>query len=308
MAITASPGHPQHSGVLIPEVWSGKLLVEFYKATCFNHIANHDYEGEISNMGDKVKIRTTPHAQVLDYQKGQTLLKQRLQSSVVELDIDQAKYINLAVEDVDRLQSDIDFITDWADSASLDLRIKIDRSVLQGIVPDAHADNKGASAGADSQNIDLGSSGAPFEQTRANIIDTIIDAGTVLDEKDVPIEDRFIVAPPWWVSMIQKSDLKDASLSGDARSMQRTGVIGEINNFTIFRSRNLLTTADSGDTVTSVLFGQKSALTFAAQVTKTQGPIDSQDSFEQFYRILTVFGYKVIKSEALGELYAVNAG
>ena len=304
--IAVSPGHPQHSGVLIPEIWSGKLLVEFYNATCFNHIANHDYEGEISQMGDKVKIRTTPHAQVMDYQKGQKLVPQRLESSVVELDIDKAKYIMLAVEDVDRAQADIDFITDWADGASLDLKIQIDKTILQGIVPSAHGKNKGNSAGADSGDIALGAAGSPFETTRANVVDSIIDMGTVLDEQNVPAEDRFIVAPPWWISMIQKSELKDASLSGDDRSMARTGVVGNLNGFTILRSRQLLTTADSGDKVNSVLFGQNSALTFAAQVTKVQGPIVSQDSFEEFYRILTVYGYKVIKSEALGELYTVK--
>jgi len=61
------------TGKFIPEIWAGKLIEKFYDATVFGEIANTDYEGEISGMGDNVVIRTTPSIVINDYKIGQTL-------------------------------------------------------------------------------------------------------------------------------------------------------------------------------------------------------------------------------------------
>jgi len=54
MAYATSPGHPQYTGNFIPEIWSGKLIENFYDATVLAAISNTDYEGEIRSMGDTV--------------------------------------------------------------------------------------------------------------------------------------------------------------------------------------------------------------------------------------------------------------
>ena len=117
MGLTAADGHPQQTGVLTPEIWSTKLLVKFYKATTYGAIANTDYETEVANYGDQVKIRTTPDITIHDYSKGQSLQTSRPQSNVVTLTIDKAKYWNFLVEDVDHFQSDIDYMEDWTQEA-----------------------------------------------------------------------------------------------------------------------------------------------------------------------------------------------
>ena len=74
MPLGNAPGYPQHSGTVVPNViWAGKLLVKFYQATVLAAISNTDFEGEISEMGDKVTIRTTPTIIIRDYVKGQQL-------------------------------------------------------------------------------------------------------------------------------------------------------------------------------------------------------------------------------------------
>lgn len=305
--LAAAPGHPQASGNLTPNAtWSGTLIEEFFKNTVFGLIANTDHEDEIRQFGDTVNIRTTPRIPTHDYEKGQKLATDRPSVSVVQMLIEYGKYFNIAVEDVDSFQSDLDYVPDWLQSAAMSLRVDIDASVVQGIPTDAHAYNKGATAGKESLDIDLGDTGAPVETTEANIISQIINMGLVLDEQQVPDEDRYIVAPPWWIAKIKGSDLKDASLTGDSATILRAGAIGGYNGFTIFKSSNLLTQTDSGSKVTNVLFGQKSALTFAAQITKTQGPIQIPDEFGEYYRSLAVYGFKVQKPEALGRLYTIK--
>ena len=60
--------NPAYSGTFIPELWSGKMLEKFYSATVLAAISNTDYEGEISEKGDKVIIRQTPTITIRDYE------------------------------------------------------------------------------------------------------------------------------------------------------------------------------------------------------------------------------------------------
>jgi len=73
MAYPNAAGRPQYSGNFIPEIWSGKLIENFYDATVLAAISNTDYEGEIRQYGDTVNIRTTPEITIRTYTKGQTL-------------------------------------------------------------------------------------------------------------------------------------------------------------------------------------------------------------------------------------------
>ena len=68
-----SPGHPVYTGTFIPEIWSGKIIENFYDSTVLTSISNTNYEGEIKSFGDTVNIRTTPTITVRTYTKGQVL-------------------------------------------------------------------------------------------------------------------------------------------------------------------------------------------------------------------------------------------
>ena len=70
MSFPVASGRPNYSGNFIPEIWSGKLIQNFYDATVLSAIANTDYEGEIRRMGDTVNIRTTPEITIRSYVKG----------------------------------------------------------------------------------------------------------------------------------------------------------------------------------------------------------------------------------------------
>jgi hypothetical protein len=304
MTFPVDTGVPTHAGTMIPEVWAGKLLVKFYEATVFGEIANTDYEGEIKGQGDTVHIRTTPDITISTYVKGQKLVHQQPEPNVVDLLIDKGEYWSFIAQYVDKAQADYDFVNDWTSDASSQMKIKIDSGILGDIYADAHAGNKGATAGAKSGSVDLGTTGASIALTKANVLDYIVDMGTVLDEQNAPEEGRWLVMPPWACGMIKKSELHDASISGDGTSMLRNGRIGMIDRFTIYRSNQLATTVDGADTPTNMVFGHKSGLTFASQLTENEGPMKHPDYFGDYYRGLQVFGYKVAKAESVGHFYA----
>jgi hypothetical protein len=307
MPVSAATGYPQYSdsaaGNFIPEVWSSTILVKFYEATCLAEICNTDYEGEIKNKGDKVIIRTTPDITIGDYEKGMTLSLQHPESPNKELEIDKAKWFAFAIDEIDKYQSDLNLLNDWADDAGQQMSIVIERDdVFANIYADAHASNKGNSAGAISGGISLGTTGTPVALTKADILDKIVDCRVVLDEQDVPRTDRWGIIPAWMAGMILKSDLKDASLAGDGTSILRNGRLGIIAGFVLYES-NLLTTATDGSyTCYHSMFGQKKALSWASQFTKTEH-IKPSLSFEEGIKGLNVYGYEVLKTEALIDLY-----
>lgn len=315
MALATASGYPQHSGILVPKIWSSKTLVKFYEATVLAAIANTEYEGEIKDVGDTVEIRTTPTINIKKYVKGADLTYENPQPDTVTLNIDKANYFGFLVEDVDKHQADYNFQDDWARDASEQMKIVIEGGKtsegITGVLPDIYADaaaaNKGATAGKLSSGYNLGVTGAPLAMNKTNILDVIINCGTVLDEQNVPEEGRWIVLPAWACGMIKKSDLKDASLSGDTTSIMRNGRIGMIDRFEVFNSNLLGLTVDGATTVTNSIFGHKSALTFASQITRMEDLGRSQSTFGNLYRGLNVYGYEVIKPEALGHLYAYRA-
>ena len=186
----------------------------------------------------------------------------------------------------------------WSKDASERMKIKIDQRVLTDLLPDVSANNKGTTAGAISGNIDLGVAGTPEALTKTNVIDKIVDMGTVLDEANAPEGDRFLVIPAKMAGLIKQSDLKDASITGDTTSPLRNGRLGMIDRFTVFVSHNLKKT--SGGEF-SVIGGHKMGFTFASQMTNME-TIRSETTFGNIIRGLQVYGYKVTKPEALATM------
>lgn len=311
-ANVTTPAHgtynPTRTGVTIPQLWSGKLLVKFYEASVVPAISNTEYEGEIKGQGDTVNIRNTPTILVKDYTKGLDLEIENPQPVITTLEISYGKYWAWLDEDVDSHQTDYDHVEDWTRDASEQVKIAVDTTVLAAMPATAGTDNFGATAGAISGAIDLGTTGTTGDNaavlSKTTILDTIVDCGTVLDEQNIPESDRWMILPAWACGMIKKSDLKDASLSGDQTSIMRNGRIGMIDRFEIYRSNLLPTTTETAAVVTSCMFGHRSAVTFAGNFTKNE-TVRSTKTFGDIHRGLKVYGWKTIKAEGLGHLYAI---
>lgn len=310
MALPIAPGHPDFSSTgtskLIPQIWSSKLVPKFYRTTVFGEITNTDYEGEIKKVGDKVIIRTVPDTTIRDYQKGQALVYDAYESANVELTIDFGKYWGFGCEDVDKAQADIDFVSKWSDDSSQRLKIAIDSHILNAVDADADSSNKGITAGAISAGYNLGTTGSAIALDKTNVLDYIVDCNSVLTEQDIPEQGRYIVIPGWMANLIKKSDLKDASLTGDGVSVLRNGKIGMIDNFTLYVSNNYTAVSDGGNSCYNVLFGHPGAITFAATLSKVEN-LRNPQGFGDLIRGLFVYGYETLVPKMLGVLYCRKA-
>lgn len=302
MSYPVSPGRPNYSGNFIPEIWSGKLIENFYDATVLAAISNTDYEGEIRQYGDTVNIRTTPEITIRDYVKGQTLTVENPDKPKLQLLIDKGEYFACVEDDIDKVQSDIVLMDTWSKDASERMKIKIDQRVLTDILPGIGAFNKGLTAGEQSASFNLGTTASPLTVTKdgasstTSVVDLLVDLGTVLDEANAPEAGRFVVIPAKMAGLIKKSELKDASLTGDSMSIVRNGRLGMVDRFTIYVSHNL--NVSSGKY--SIIAGHKMGFTFASQMTNME-TIRSESTFGNIIRGLQVYGYKVVKGEALAQ-------
>src|SRR5215472_17011129 len=95
----------------IPEIWSGKLVEKFYASTVLAASSNTDYEGEIANHGDRVKIRTKPTISIYPYRADGLLNLDRPSGGTVELYIGNGFYFSLILDDVMEVQSDLNILS-----------------------------------------------------------------------------------------------------------------------------------------------------------------------------------------------------
>jgi len=308
MSVAPAAGYPQYADsdiAYIPQMYATTTLVKYYAKSAVTAITNTKYEGEIRDAGDKVIIRTRPSITIRDYKKGQKLEKETPESAPVTLLIDKAKYYDFVVDDVDSKQADIVLSSEFTDDASEQMRIAIDTDVLGSIYADADSYNQGQSAGRISQDLNLGVNGTPLLVTKQNVIEVLTLVGTVMDEYNVPEENRKIVVPAWFRYLIMNSDLKNASITGDGTSIVRNGRVGDVDRLTLFMSNLLSVVTDGTDRVTNIIACQMDAITYAAQLVKNE-TLRAADTFGREYRGLNVYGYKAVKPQGLVWLYAMK--
>jgi hypothetical protein len=305
---TGSSSNNLSSTGFIPEIWSGKLVEKFYASTVLAAISNTDYEGEIKNQGDKVKIRTKPTITISNYLADGLLSLQRPTGNVIELNVDKGKYFNTILDDVMDVQSDLNLLSMWSDDAAEQMKITIDTDVLSGILGGAASQNRGTTAGKISGNINLGVTTTPLSATavaasgKVDILSILLRLGQALDEQNIPETGRWVVLPTWAATLIKQSELRQAYLSGDGVSMLRNGRLGMVDRFTLYSS-NLLPTGVAGGLAageTAIYAGHAHGLTFASQVSKVE-TLRSEQTFGTVLRGLQVYGYKVVDGTAVAQ-------
>jgi hypothetical protein len=312
-----------YSGTFIPTLWSGKLAKKFYDTTLFGAIANTDWEGEIKEVGDEVRINTIPDVTVRDYQVGQQLVYEVPEGEVITLKVDRGSYFGVNVNDVMAVQSKPQLMNMFTDEASEKMKMNVDRRALYKTFFDASGawktsatgkdalwvHNCGATAGAESGKYDLGTDAAPIALTGANIVSYVTTMSTVLDEANVPAEGRYLVVSPEERQLLMMSELAKVYVSGDGKSMLRNGLIGEIDRFKIYVCNHLPraaagkawdnTTASATGVKRHMIFaGTRHGISFASQINKVEH-LRNPNDFGDLVRGLNIWGTAVTQGQAL---------
>ncbi|MCD7770860.1 MAG: phage capsid protein [Oscillospiraceae bacterium] len=260
----------------IPELWSARLLAALEKAHVAGSIVNHDYDGEIKQCGSAVHINTIGDITVSDYEKGSEIVDpEDLNLSDTTLEIDQAKYFNFQIDDVDAAQAAGDIMDKAMQKSAYALNDIADAYILENLASNASSDN-------------VIGAGSPIALTADNVYGYIVQLRLILDKNNVPHEGRSIVLPPdVYALLLQDSRFTGSGMMGEETS--RSGFIGRIAGFDIYESNNCYMNGD----VYCITAQVPSACTYAEQILETTA-YRPEKKFADAVKGLHVYGIKVI--------------
>lgn len=266
----------------IPTLWSARLLANLDKAHVFANIVNRDYEGEIKQLGDSVKINQMGNVTIGDYTGADIADAEDLTSTQKELKIDQAKYFNFQVDDIDKAQANVTLMDKGMQRASYALSEEVDKAIAEKYVE------------AGSQ---IGTDELPVALTAENVYDQMVDLGVALDEKNVGRQGRFVVVPAFVHGLLQKSD---AFVSAN-NEVAQNGLVGKVAGFEVYVSNNV---AKVGDNY-KIMAGTPEAITFAEQILEVEA-YRPEKRFSDAIKGLHVYGIAVTQPDALAVLTATR--
>lgn len=273
----------------IPQVWSARLLMNLHKKLVYAQegVVNRDYEGEIRDMGDTVKINAIGPVTIGTYTKNTDITDpETLTDSQTMLLIDQAKYFNFQIDDVDRAQQNPKVMDAAMREAAYGLANVADQYVA-GLYTGVSAGNT------------IGDDTTPVVPDKTNAYEYLVDLATILDENDIPEDGRWVVVPPWFHGLLQKDDrFVHATTAGDG--VVRNGVIGQAAGFTVYKSNNVPNTSG---TKYKIIAGHPWAITYADQINKVEA-YRPEKRFADAVKGLHLYGAKLVRPNAIAVMTA----
>ncbi|WP_327724364.1 P22 coat protein - protein 5 domain protein [Streptomyces europaeiscabiei] len=276
----------------VPEIWSSRLLVATRKALVYAapRVVNRDYEGEISEAGDTVRITSVSRPAIGTYVPGTTTITpEKLTTGQRTLLVDQSKYWAFSVDDVDKRQAKSNLIPAAMSEAAYGLADTIDQYVA-GLYTQIQAANF------------LNLVGSPIDTYTAptDAYDKVlVPLRTKLTKANVPSTGRYVIVPPeFYASLLLDSRFIKSDEAGTDAGL-RNGYVGRAANFDIYESNNC--PVPTGDT-TVVQAGVGAAITFAEQINKTEA-YRPESSFSDAVKGLALYGAKVIRPDHLAAAF-----
>ena len=298
----------------IPEYWAGEMLVQLQRILVYGALFNDDYQGEIANSGDTVRINAIGDISVYDYTKDTAINSpQTLSDAQSTLTISQAKYYNFAVDDVDAAQQNPKVMGQAMIWAAYSVKNKMDQ-YFAGFYTDAPSANLIGSSSSfvtpDKPTYDKVGGGTV-------VYDYLVLLHQKLIESLTPESGCWCVVPPWGATHLMldprftgyNTDAgRAAIMSGklDASQGQATdGYLGQVDGMDIYKSVNaphLGGTVGIAGSQDVFMAGHKMALTKAIGLSKTEA-FRPPDRFSDAVKGLTLYGAKTIRPNQLAVGY-----
>jgi len=279
----------------ISKLWAGAILANLNKAQVFAQpgVCNRNYEGEIKEAGDSVKITGIGPVTIRDYTRNSDMSgPDELTDAATTLIVDQSKYFNFAVDDLDQAQIKPNLMEAASKEAAYGLS-----NAQDVFVAGLYAQAGSLIATAAAPKTDLATAGKPWEY--------LVTLKKLLDQNDVPMDTRWVVIPPWYEALLLLDSRFTASPATDITTGAiRNGDVGRrVLGFNLLRSNNVKIT--SGTTY-AIMAGYEGAITFAEQVVKVRA-YSPEKRMADALKGVNLYGAKVIRPNGLAVLHATAA-
>lgn len=274
----------------IPTVWAARLLKALDKALVYGQtdVVNRDYEGEITEAGNTVKIASIGDVTISNYTKDTNMSDpETLTDAEQTLLIDQAKAFNFYVDKIDKAQQNVNVMDEAMRRTAYKMRDVQDQFIAanHALVPAANL---------------IGSDGSPITPTNANAYEYLVDLAVLLDVANIPTEGRFCVVPPWFHGRLLKDSRFVSAGTSKTDEVLRNGMVGEAAGFSILKSNNVPNTAATKYKITA---GHPMAHSFAQQIVDLVS-YKPEKRFGDAVKGLSVYGGKLVRPDAWAVLTA----
>ncbi len=271
---------------LIPEIWSASVLRAFEKASVFGACLSRAYEGD-AIKGNMVRVPKIAAVSVKPYVMRSEIVYDDIDSSVLEVLIDQQSYWALRCEDIEKTQAAPAFLDSATAAAGYALRDTID--VYTADILDAGA---GITSG-------LGTDITPLSIASGDVVGLFALLGQRMAESNIPPKGRWAVVPPW---LHKKLVLAKVERETPNTEIVSDGYVGRFLGFDILVSNNVPNAAGNY----SLLAGVADCGTMITQINETEALRDPKQ-FGDLVRGLAVYTSKVLTPEALAKAVITEA-
>ena len=268
----------------IPQIWSQKLNSMLEKNCVMMQCVNKNWEGEIKNQGDTVKIITPAQVSVSTLTTDD-ITYSSLTPTSKDLKIDQKKFFAFKIDDAAKAQTNTDIMEAHLVNAKRAIEQVQDAYLLS-----KHTDVVSANT--------IGTEASPITLSSSNVYEKFVQLSLALKNSDAVypgVRPWVVINPNIEAYLLQSSQFINAYNLADETI--REGSIGRIAGMDVLVSTNLTEVDDKY----YVLAGTNDAITFASQLAKIESLRDN-DSFSDLVRGLYLYGAKTVQPNALAKM------
>lgn len=266
----------------IPTVWAESINRELERACVFVQDCNRQYEGLVSSKGDSVHIlgvsRPTIKSLERENASGQIDSAEELNDNSVILSIDQIRYFNYMVGDIDKAQGIGGIMDVLSAETSQGLANEMDKYIADmatdTIVPKLNT--------------------APVVVTKDNVLSILDDAIQALQENDVSMASGVVVTvSPRFYKLFKQAHISQGSDNSD---YLQNGKVAMYGNVTVRLSNNVAKTDDGA--TDNIMLRTTKAIAFVNPLTHTEA-YRPEKSFADAVKGYALFDGKVVRPKEI---------
>ena len=261
-----------------PTIWSAHIQHELPKFTVFEQDCDYRFKGDVKK-GGRVKILGVSRPTIGDYKGTDIGTPEVVPDSSVTLDIDQAKFFNFQVDDVDEAQA----------KEGLMAALMTESTRAMAETRDKYIAAMATQAGKTSEELTI-----TDEDMAKKAVD---DAFVWLWENGVSDKDKVtIYLTPWFYNLFKN---KLTALSTDNPAYIKDGVIGIYNKARVKMTNN----CHNEGGYDYIMVKTDKAIAFASSIDKVEA-YRPQGFFADAVKGLNLYGGKVVRPK---EMYTIKA-
>lgn len=267
-------------------IWSKKIQTQLDTVTSLKDHCDFQFEGDIK-FAKEVKILGVTRPTIRTYVPGTPITRDPGTDSSQVLKIDQYRYFNFEVEDVDKAQSVPGLIETLSKEATAGLSEEGDKYVAKIVKDDVTAETPTVSIGTKTQISSLTDGGIALIETGFK----------QLYKNNCKVnQDYFLEINPDWYTVLRPYILE---LDTDNSELIKNGFVGKYGNAKI-SIENLLekATVQSQANCTLCMLRTSKAIAYAGQIDKVEA-YRPDDGFQDAIKGLYVFGAKIVRAEQI---------